>query len=63
MADKNKTTIHLFVDKKDMESFEKLYPRCRQRFLANCLKVASKDKVFFEKIFFMDLLNDLSTNL
>lgn len=52
----DKTTVHLFVDKADIERFERSYPRCRQRFLANCLKMAANDKVFFEKIFFMELL-------
>lgn len=57
-TNQNKTTIHLYIDKQIMKNFEAAFPRCRSRFLENALALATKDKIFFDKIFFKDMFND-----
>lgn len=48
-------TLHVNVDKHDVELFDKLYPSCRRRFIQNAIHLTLNDKVFFDKIFFNSL--------
>ena len=57
MDKKNKTvTVHTNVDSKVIDNFNMLYPRCRTRFINNALRLATTDKLLFDKIFFCDIL-------
>lgn len=57
-------TVHVNIDRDDVDRFERLYPRCRTRFLRRCMQIALNDKIFFDKIFFPELLleHGLSTS-
>lgn len=58
MQKNNKTvTVHTNVDSKVIDNFNLLYPRCRTRFINNALRLATIDKILFDKIFFCDILN------
>ena len=52
----NSVTIHINVKRENIEQFEKLYPRCRRRFIENAIRSANLSKDIFDRIFFMDLL-------
>lgn len=55
--DSNPTvTVHANVDRVTVDLFERLYPRCRTRFINLCMKKATESKVFFDKVFFSELL-------
>lgn len=54
---KEKTvTVHTNVSVRILENFDLRYARCRTRFIRNALELACKDKNFFDKVFFKDLL-------
>lgn len=52
----NKLTIHTNVDRDTLELFDRQYHGCRSRFIRNALELASNNKLFFDKVFFKDLL-------
>lgn len=52
----NKRTYHIYLDKDISDRFQKLYPNCRSEFLTNAMKLAIKDRKFFDKVRFYDLL-------
>lgn len=55
---KNKTTIHVYMDKRIVEVFQQAYPHCRNRFIENAMRLALSDKNLFDRIFFYDILNN-----
>lgn len=58
MDRKNKTvTVHVNVDAQVIDNFNMLYPRCRSRFICNALRLATTDKLLFDRIFFCDIIS------
>lgn len=55
MQKTNNTTIHVRVDKDVAESFQRLYPHCRNRFIDFAMKLAVNDRRFFDSVFFKEL--------
>ena len=53
----NFITLHVNVNKQNIELFDKMYASCRRRFVNNAIELAVNDKNFFDRIFFKDLLN------
>lgn len=47
-----KKTVSIRVDEHDLFTFKKNYPSCLARFISICVKMAIKDRKFFDKIFF-----------
>lgn len=56
---KNPNTISftVSVNRKDLENFDLVYPRCRQRLIANLLHLVVNDRKLFDSIFFYDILS------
>lgn len=55
---KNNKQIHIYVDERIRDDFERNYPHCRSRFVENAMKLALKDKDIFDKIFFCDIMTN-----
>lgn len=62
MQSRDKVTLHVNVDKKVLDNFEQIYPRCRTRLIQNLLKLVCEDKLLFDKIFFCDMLKNHDPN-
>lgn len=57
MEKKPKTvTMHVNLPETLLKRFDLAYPSCRKRFTQLCFERALKDKVFFDKVFFGDVL-------
>lgn len=52
------TTVHVNIDKDVLRLFDEAYPSCRRRFIENAMKLATTDKIFFDKIFFKDIYSN-----
>lgn len=55
-----KITLHVNVNRDLVQKFDNLYPSSRTRFIENAIKLSLNDRMFFERIFFCDLLNGSS---
>lgn len=40
------------INKKDKDTFQRLYPYCLSRFIKLCISIAVRDPEFFKKIYF-----------
>lgn len=49
---KGHAQIQFYMPAKDIEMFERIYPRCRTRFLSLCIQKALNDQDFFTSVFF-----------
>lgn len=52
----DKITVTTHVERRVIDSFDKMYPSCRARFCENAIKIAVTDRKFFDNIFFRDII-------
>lgn len=56
LESKRKVTLHVNVDSEMIKLFDAAYPAARTRFIQNAIEVALSDKLFFDKVFWKNLL-------
>lgn len=49
---KGHSQVQFYMNAEQIQMFERLYPRCRTRFLSLCIEKALNDKDFFTSVFF-----------
>lgn len=49
---KGHSQVQFYMNAEQIQMFERLYPRCRTRFLSLCIEKALNDKDFFTRVFF-----------
>lgn len=50
-----KKQITAFLEEEVIKSFQEHFPDCLKKFIVKCMKLAVRDKSFFERIFFSEV--------